>query len=477
MAGRGRPRVAVVGAGWAGISAAWRLARAGYSVVLIEERREGGGRAFSFLDRESGLVLDNGQHVLLGCCRRFPALLDELGVEDALRFQPHLTVPVYREGERAEVRATALPGPLALLPLLRYRHLGPGGREALLPLLLRLTFGHPRGQETFAAWLGRRADDPLLASLLEPILVAVLNRHAAEVDAGTALGALRRGFLAGAAASRLGFFRRPLGDLAQEAVQALRRAGVDVMLGRAALALELDEGRIVALRLRGSEPLPVDGAVVALPPAALLRLLPQGMRRDPFFLPLQAARTSPIVNVYLRYDEPILREEVAALLTEHAPVLLNRGRLLGQAEEDGRLIAISVSAADRLLGVAPRDLVPYLLAEVARAMPAFTRANPRFVRVVWQRQATIALDPEGAGLRRPQGTPLANLWLAGDWTDTGWPPSLESAVVSGERAAALVLTHLPISPARGRAVPIRSHRPARLDPGARLATDQARTVR
>jgi squalene-associated FAD-dependent desaturase len=477
MAGRGRPRVAVVGAGWAGLSAAFRLARAGVSVLLLEERPAAGGRAFSFVDGESGLLLDNGQHVLLGCCRRFVALLEEVGLRQVLSFQDRLFVPVYREGRRAEVRGGALPGALTLLPLLRYGHLDRDGRSSLLRLLLRLGTAFPRQGLTFAGWLGLEASDPLLACLLDPMLVAVLNRHAWEVDARSAVQALRRGFLAGPRASRLGFFRRPLGELAAAMIGALSRAGVEVRLGRAVEAVLVEEGRTFAVVLRGQEAMPVDGVIVAVPPTALLRLLPKGLAQNSFFARLRGARASPILNVYLRYDRPMLEDDLVAVACQHAPVLVNRSRLLGEDDEDGRLLALSVSAADRLLALPRQELVPTLLAQVARALPAFARERPTFVRAIWQRQATIRLDPEGAALRLPPSTPLPNLWLAGDWTDTGWPPSLESAVVSGERAAALAISRLTALPGEERPVRVRNVRPARLDPGARLATDQVRPSR
>jgi squalene-associated FAD-dependent desaturase len=427
--------VAVVGAGWAGLAAAWELLRHGAEVQIWERRPRAGGRAFSFPDPDGGPPLDNGQHVLLGCCLRFTALLRELGAGGAVRFQRRLHVPVWHRGRRATLISAPLPGALHLLPaLLAYRHLRPGERVAALRAAAALGANAADG-EAFAAWLTRHGQGPrAVASLWDLVGVGVLTCPAARASAAQACAALRMGFAAGGRQAALGFFTQPLGAVADQALAALRRAGAGVHLGDRVTGLEVRDGRLQAVRTRQGQ-LPVDAAVVAVPHDALAPLLPPGWRGHPTFRGAAALTWSPILDVHLRFDRPVLQGDLAAFVDQDLQFVFNRGRLLGDREGDGSSLALSLSDAEGLRGQPPDTLARGLAERLRTALP--TAAGARLLRAlpVWQGQATFRAAPGTAGMRPGPQSPIHGLWLAGDWTASGWPACLEGAVRSGEAAA------------------------------------------
>lgn len=431
----------MVGGGWAGLAAALALLDRGADVTLLERRARAGGRACSFPHTETGLHLDNGQHVLLGCCARALAFLRRVGAEEAVRFQPLLQVPVIERGRAARLRSARLPGPLHLLPsLMAYAHLTPRQRmrAALAAVALRLGRA-PADGEPFSAWLRRHGQEPeAVARLWDLIVTAVLNTRADEASAALAARALRTGFLAGPRAATLGLFRVPLGEVADRAVACLRRGGADVRLGATAVRVEVEGSRACGVHLEDGRYLRVDALVAAVAPDALPSLLPEVWRRAPPFARLAELGWSPILNVYLLYDRPVMRADVSAFVDNDLQFAFNRGALLGRRDLDGRLIGLSVSAADRLTELAADRLTPHLDGLLRAALDSAEARAARLLAAVpvWQPRATFRATPGTTALRPAAGTPLAGLFLAGDWTDTGWPACLEGAVRSGEAAAA-----------------------------------------
>lgn len=433
-------RIIVVGAGFAGLGAVHRLLEAGVPgerILLLERAPHVGGRAFSFVDRESGHVLDNGQHVLLGCCTAFMRLLNRLTRRPGVRFQPLLSIPVYAGGRWSAIESRRLPGPLHLLPsLLQYRHVSLDGRLRIARAALAMLAARPGQLDalSFRAFLERHGQtDEVIRLVWDLVGTAILNGHADDVSAGLAVEAFQIGFLNGPEPSRLGLFTRPLGDLAAEAVEALKERGVECRRGRA-VALDVGPSGAMGVRLADGSALPARGVILAVPHDQARILLPKGALASAE--PLFRMRWSPILNVYLEYPRAAMEADVAASFAMGGMFVFNRGRLLGDADLDGRLLSISISAADayrswgadeiaRKVETALADMFP-----VAREVPAVWR------KVVWQPKATFLAEP-GMGPARPGvRTRVAGLYVAGDWVDTGWPACLEGAVRSGEMAAA-----------------------------------------
>ncbi len=422
--------------------------------MLLERRSRPGGRAFSFPDPDGGPPLDNGQHVLLGCCDRFPALLRRVGAAASVRFQPLLQVPVRGAGRWSTLGSARLPGPLHLLPALaRYRHLSAAERVAALRAAAALAGAPPGDEQTFAAWLTRHGQGARAVARLWNLLgVGVLNCHASAASAGQACAALRMGFAAGWRAAALGLFAAPLGEVADRALAALARRGVSVRMGTTVRGLEVEGGRLRGVQFARGGPMEVDAAIAAVPHDALGALLPPRWRAHPALRGARELGWSPILDLHLHYDRPVLQGDLAAFLDGDLQFAFNRGRLLGYPERDGRDIALSISDAETLASTPLDALVPALEGQLRRALPVAAEARLLRAVPVWQRHATFRAVPGSGALRVAAASPIRGLALAGDWTATGWPACLEGAVRSGATAAHLVLagTRPPLRASGGR---------------------------
>jgi squalene-associated FAD-dependent desaturase len=429
----------VIGGGWAGLTAARELTKAGWQVAVFEEKPWLGGRAMSLRHPQTGMITDNGVHVLLGCCRRVRNWLEVLGAEDAVVFQPTLTVPVWADGRWVTFRGARWSGVLHLLPaLLGYRHLSVGERWQALRLgrrMLSVSAERVDGM-SFEMWLKQYGQNARsIERLWQIITVAILNAPIDEVSAGQALAAFQRGILPGYGFARLGFFTRPLQQLAERARCWLVQHRVAFHLGHRVNQVIEAGGKVRGLVLDDGRTIDGDVVVVAVPPRRLARLLPEQWRRHAFFAPAWTLDDSPIVNICLRYDRPVMNVVAVARATGLAQFVVNRSRLWGEAGHERQDIVVSVSAAARLRTWPAHRLLAQATQELAEMWPSAAGARILASQVIWQRHATFWARPGSGASRLGSVTPLKGLVLAGDWTQTGWPASLESAVVSGEAAA------------------------------------------
>ena len=401
----------MVGAGLAGLAAAVALREAGCGVELFERSRLLGGRATSFT--VDGEEVDNGQHVFLGCCTEFTDLAARLGMADRLRLQDRFDVRVFAPGRGpARLRAAGLPAPWHLAAgLLGYAELGWADRARVARALLRLA-GRRDDERPLAGWLcERRQSQAALAAFWEPFFVPALNAPLDRVTLAEAAFIVRTAFLSDAGAARFGFLTVPLARLAEAAA-----ARLDAVHLRTPVA-SLDE-------LRG-----FDGVVLALPPDRLGRLL-----GDPaaFGLPpLDGYVTRPIVDVHLWHDRGPLGFDFAALL---------RSPVQWVFEKAPGYLCCSLSDAGDVVGWPEERLVELCWTAVGERVPALAGARLRRGAATRSPDATHAAPP---GARRPgPATSVPGLAIAGAWTDTGWPDTMESAVRSGRAAARLLVRSL-----------------------------------
>ena len=434
----GMARAIVIGAGLAGLKAALDLREAGLDVLVLEARARVGGRTFSFRDPEDGTVLDNGQHVILGCCTEFLKLTHDVGVPDAVALPPTLAVPVYKNGKRSMLASLPAAGPLHLAAgMLRYRHLSPRGRITALKAAARLARGAPVGPLTFADWLrsqGHDTDD--IASLWNLLAVSVFNADAAELDAGAAIRGFRFGFEGGPANAALGLMRRPLGDVADAVHQALIRDGVPVRLRSRVDSLAFEQGRVRGVHLADGQTLLADVVVAAVPPAQLSRLVRPLPDSADLTGDLDQFGVNPILNVYLWFSRAVMSDVAVATVKSPLQFVFNRGELVGGP---AGLIALSLSAAREWVGIDKGMILNRLLPELRRILPDIGSASLERARLVWQSDATVVLTPDAARRRARPETAWPGLTLAGDWTATDWPCSMESAIISGARAVRAAL--------------------------------------
>ena len=437
-------RAIVVGGGLAGMAAALRLAAAGCGVELIERRPFLGGRAFSFRDPETGAVIDNGQHVLAGACRRLRAFLAEIGSPpDAFARQPRLAIPILDgRGRSSSLSASRLPSPLHLLPaLLRYRHLPRRDRLHVardVRALSRLGDRAALEDLPLGEWLaGRSASPEALERFWEPLVTPALNMPVADANLPLTAFFLERAIWSGPEGGALWLPRLGLSEaIGEPAGKALEAAGISVRLGERVTALAVESGRVAGVVLSGGDALEADAVVASLPPRETDGLLPAPSPDRGY----SAVGAVPIVNAYLWYDRPILEHAFAGTFGSPLQWVFDRARLLGTTRSGGPCLGISLSAAAEWIDLPKEEIAGRLDAAVERVFPARRSARLVASAVVKEPRATFRADAGCAGRRPTTAGPAAGLWLAGDWTATGWPATMEGAVVSGERAAAAALS-------------------------------------
>jgi squalene-associated FAD-dependent desaturase len=404
-------RVAIVGGGLAGLSAALALKEQGHAVELFERTRLLGGRATSFA--VDGHEVDNGQHVFLACCTEFIGFVERLGMAKNLHVQERFDVLVIGKDVRSRLRAANLPAPLHLgTSLLRYAPLKFSARLGVGRALLGLRKNaNDLPDETFSAWLARNGQGPAeVRAFWDPFLVPALNVPLNEMRLRDAAFVLQTAFLRSAGAARFGWSTVPLARIAEAAAQRLDRVHISTPVS----ALELG-GAQIGVQLP-AERLEFDKVVLAVPPAQAARL--SGIAS------LDAYEPHGILDIHLWTDCSTLDFDFAALLDSPVQWVF---------QKDSGYLCCSLSAADDYLTAPTASLVERTWEELCAALPALRTA--RIVQSAVTRNPTATYMPK-PGVQRPHArTAWPNLALAGSWLETGWPDTMESAVRSGLAAA------------------------------------------
>ena len=436
--------IVIIGGGIAGISAAIALLDAGHRVTLVEARQFLGGRAFSFADAATGQPVDNGQHVIVGCCAYFIHFLERLGVSEQWYLQPRLRLRVVgHRGREGLLTAAPLPAPFHLLPsFLTYPHLSLLDKARCLAGLLRARFTdrrHPGLEQiTFRQWLKENGQsDRAIQNLWNLLVEPTLNDNVRDVSAAMGLMIVQEGVLQGPTSANVGFARAGLQSaIGDPARQLLEQLGGRLILGRPARRILLNSGQVAGVELASGETVTGQAYVSALPFGALLSLLPPEALSHDYFGRLTGLESSPIVNIHLWYDRQVMDGDFCAFIDCPLQWVFNKSGILGSEEpSQGQYICISLSAAWDYIECPREELARRFIAEMAEAFPAARDARVVRATVVKQRDATFRCRPGANALRPGARTPLSNLALAGEWTDTGWPSTMEGAVRSGYSAA------------------------------------------
>ncbi|MEU6386750.1 hydroxysqualene dehydroxylase HpnE [Streptomyces bauhiniae] len=437
----------VVGGGLAGVTAALALADAGVRVTLLEGRPRLGGLAFSF--QRGDLTVDNGQHVYLRCCTAYRWFLDRIEGTALAPLQNRLDVPVVDvdkpEGRRlGRLRRDPLPVPLHLgRSLAAYPHLSLAERASVGRAALALKGLDPTDpaldDQDFGTWLARHGQSPrAIEALWELVGVATLNAVAGDASLGLAAMVFKTGLLSEPGAADIGWAHVPLGDLHDQlARKALDSAGVRTELRTRVTSLSRYADGRWSVQTAG-ETFDTDAVVLAVPQRETHDLLPAGALDDPGRL--LRIGTAPILNVHVVYDRPVLaRPFLAALGT---PVQWVFDRTAASGLREGQYLALSQSAAHDDIDAPVADLRERYLPELERLIPGARTAHVRDFFVTRERTATFAPTPGVGRLRPGARTEAPGLYLAGAWTATGWPATMESAVRSGVSAADAALDAL-----------------------------------
>jgi squalene-associated FAD-dependent desaturase len=447
----GPRRVVVIGGGLAGITAAIALSEAGAAVTLLEARPRLGGATTSF--NRGALVVDTGQHVFLRCCTAYRGLLARMGMTGSVRIQDRFDVTVLSPGGRARLRRNGLPGPLHMgATLARYPMLSLAERARVTRAALAMRMLNPADpaldSQRLGDWLAAHGQGERTRRVLWDLFtVSSLNIDGDDASLALAATVVKTALLGKKDAADIGVPLAPLGELHGTAGLALlRRLGADVRLGVKAAAVEQTGGEYLVRLARGEGEsdgdegpdtrgtIAADGVVLATPAYTAAKLVPAAAGVPSGTWP--DLGTSPIINVHVIYDRRVTRLPFAAAVDSPVQWLFDRTEISGfGASGRGQYLAVSLSAAEPYVDVPAARLREMFVPALAGLLPGARDARVSEFFVTRERRATFRQGP-GCGRLRPQAaTALPGLTLAGAWTDTGWPDTMEGAVRSGLNAA------------------------------------------
>jgi len=418
------------------MSAALACTDGGADVTLVEAHRWLGGATASF--SRDGLVMDTGQHVFLRCCTAYRGFLDRLGVAGRTTLQRRMDIPVLSPTRRARLRRSALPAPLhlgsalATYPFLSVRERARVAAGALA--MRRVDPADPSTDNgTFGRWLEEHRQSPASVRYLWDLFgLPSLNLPASQASLALAAKVFRTGLLERSDASDIGLPDVPLGELHGESgLRALEATGATVLLGAKGRAVLASADGVTGVALDGRS-IDADAVIVALPNERVGEVLPDGALHDPS-APARLG-SSPIVNVHVVYDRPVTRLRFAAVVDSPVQWVFDRTAAAG-VDGAGQYLAISLSGAAALVDRTVEDLRAEFLPALEALFPEARAARVERFLVTRERAATFRQAPGTAGLRPGPVTRVRGLFLAGAWTDTGWPATMESAVRSGIAAA------------------------------------------
>jgi squalene-associated FAD-dependent desaturase len=421
----------------AGLAAATALAPRGFRVTVLEARSRLGGRASSFTDTASGQLVDTCQHVSMGCCTNLAHFCRTVGIAHLLRPQPCLYF-MTADHRVSRFRASALPAPWHLArSFLGLHFLSPADKLRIVWGLKRLRRADADGDPPFQDWLRLHGQTP---RTVERFWGLVLTSALNETPERCGLRYARKVFVDGFLKHRRGFEVEvptvPLGRLyGEELLHWLEQHQVQLLTACAAKRLVLAAGRVAGVELRPGEMLSADWYIAAVPAARLLDLLPaEVVEAEAVFRNLRRLEPSPITSVHLWLDRPVLALPHVVLVGCAGQWVFNRG----EVAPGEYYLQVVVSAARQFRGLGHDEAQRRIVGELDRLFPGCSAALRR-VRVVTEQAATFSAVPGVDRWRPAQATPFPNLFVAGDWTATGWPATMEGAVRSGYLAAEALL--------------------------------------
>ena len=427
------PQVAIVGGGLAGLAAGCALADSGFRVTLIEKRPFVGGRASSYEHPGTGEVVDNCQHVLLGCCTNLVDFYRRIGVEDRIHWYDRLCF-IEPGGRRSQISSSWLPPPFHAAPsFLKASSLGLSDKLAIARAMMSLAQHLPPDSgKSFMQWLKQsRQTDRAIDRFWKVVLVSALNEDLERMSVYYAAQVFREAFLMSREGGRMGVPRVPLTELYGAAAEYIRARGGEVRL-RASVESFRPDSSGVRLCVSGAE-MAADFAVLAVPFDALGRMLPQEAAAAPIAEMIARFETSPITGIHLWFDREITDLDHAVLLDRTIQWMFHKSRLLDRGGPS--YVELVVSSSKGLVERRRAEIIEMAVGELGEFFPAVREAKLVKATVIKEVHATYSALPGSDAYRPGAATGWPRVFLAGDWTRTGWPATMEGAVRSGHLAA------------------------------------------
>src|SRR5437879_1013203 len=436
----------VIGAGLAGLSSGVALAEAGFRVKLLEQRPFLGGRASSY-SLPDGEEIDNCQHVTLGCCTNLDDFYQRVGALGKIARYRRL-IFIDSRGHRAVVDASPLPAPFHLAPSLAFypsrswperRRIG----EAMLSIARR--GGRNNDGDAVGCsmldWLRtHRQSEEAISRFWSTVLVSALNEELVRMEARYGLDVFWKAFLSARSGYIVGIPRVPLGELYEGCRAAIEQRDGEVICRAAVRGLNEEDCRISGVAMDGGRQYSADFYLLAVPHEAALKLLPERIvASEPQFRQIRNLQVSPITSVHFWFDRDVMAEPFVTVLDRTTQWIFNKSRL-SEGRGEGRYLQSVISASYGLMQRSRQEIINLCLGELQQVLPETRKARLVKATVVKETAATFSPQPGSDRWRPSQRTPLPNLFLAGDWTATGWPATMEGAVRSGYLAAEAILS-------------------------------------
>jgi squalene-associated FAD-dependent desaturase len=435
-------RVVIIGGGFAGLTAGVRLSERGYEVHVLERRNHLGGRAYSFIDSKTGDIVDNGQHLFMGCYHHTISFLETIRRLDRLRFQDRPRVDFLDAKGFTSFDCPPFPAPLHVLAgLLRMKGLGLGDKLRAFNVGRAIKGNGKFSPDSLTVdkWLDQLGQsDRIKERFWNPMVTATLNQSPDIASARMLRVVLQEAFGTDSKNANIGISRVGLSDLyTGGASDFIRSRGGDVQTGAQVQRLIIERGSVVAVELREGQRVEADYFISAVPPSALFAILPDELRNKEFSS-LARLGSSPIVSINLWFDRPVIDREFVGLLGTRCQWIFNKDLIL-PADKRSNQIAVIISAARDFVDSTKNALVDMALSDLHELLPESRGAEVVHSVIVKEREATLSHSVESDRLRPGPRTSIPNLILAGDWTDTGLPATIESAVMSGDVATQTLL--------------------------------------
>ena len=444
----------VIGGGLAGLAAGVALADSGWRVRLFEQRPFLGGRATSYV-LPSGEHVDNCQHVTLGCCTNLDDFYRRVGASDKIKFFDRLLF-LDPQGRRGEIQAGLLPAPFHMAG--SFATFAPLGLRDKLSiawamLIILQTNGHPSDIDkhdgiSMLDWLKRRGQTKAaIERFWRVVLVSALDEELDKTDARYGLDVFWKAFLSSRAGYRMGVPVVPLAQLYDGCKSAIEQKGGEVHLRAPARGLSIQNNSNEAVIFDSGREESADAYVIAVPHTAVLELLPDESAQTAAGLRnLPKLKNAPITGVHFWFDRVVMQEPFMTLIDTTTQWIFNKSALYGapngnapEKSSGGQYLQLVISASYGLLPMGRQEIIDLCLKEVRAALPAARDGNLIKATVIKEAAATFSPEPGVDRWRPKQETRIRKLFLAGDWTDTGWPATMEGAVRSGYLAAEAVL--------------------------------------
>lgn len=427
-------KVAVIGGGLAGLAAGCALSDSGFKVTLLERRPYVGGRASSYEHPGTGEVVDNCQHVLLGCCTNLVHFYKQLGVSDKIQWFDQLTF-IEPGGRASRISPGFLPAPFHNLPsFFAASSLSLADKLAIgraLSSMMRKSSVRDDPEQSFLEWLRRHKQTPrAIERFWKVVLVSALNEDLDRVSVRYATQVFRESFLKSAAAGKMGVPRVPLSELYGSACEYIRSRGGEVVLRCSVTGLKPSENCVEIAGGGGERQF--DYAVLAVPFQGVQALLPASAAAEPLQQNLTRFEASPITGIHLWFDREITPLPHAVLLDRTIQWMFQKSKF---HDREGSYLELVVSASKNLVEKSRQEILDLALAELGEFVPTAKEAKVIKAAVIKEVYATYSVVPGLDRYRPTAKTPWPQLFLAGDWTATNWPATMEGAVRSGYLAA------------------------------------------